>query len=174
MRTPTLQVTVHRYENVPVYRTVLRCATAVETVRRHQYNTTSRQVRKCTCVLLARKGLNYQYDSTHRHNVRLANIFEDAKHGLAGRYRYRNNQKLRLIDTMTYLLRTNAKHACLIIENYDSPTERTFCKHFTRREIRHAQYRYRIDRGPLADKLHNYCTATYSHFLLDFRFLESP
>jgi len=71
---------------------------------------------------------------THQHNVRVANIFADAKHACLVIKNY---------DSLTQ--RTSCDHfiqckTCLPDNrNYDSPTEQTFCEHFMQCEIQHAQ-----------------------------------
>ena len=80
-------------------------------------------------------------NTTHLHNVCLANFFADAKHACLIVKNYDSRT-----EHTSCVIFADAKHACLIIKNYDSPTEHTFCEHFTRRKMRHASLA-RVEHG---------------------------
>jgi len=98
------------------------------------------------CFLVPNQQLHFQYDChlhitmthpcsdnmTHPHNVCLVKIFADAKHACLIVKKYDSPTECTSCEIFA-----DAKHACMIIKNYDSLTKRTFCKHFMQCKMRY-------------------------------------
>jgi len=69
---------------------------------------------------------------THPHNICLAKIFADAKHACLIVKNYDSPT-----ERTSCIIFADVKHACFIIKNYDSLTEFTFCEHFMQCKMWH-------------------------------------